>query len=68
MISHDYPFVSLAHRRVSTYDIDEKVMATGSTKTVLYLYVMPARVGGEWLLDLPRSIARQPARLSISQR
>ena len=67
VISHDYPFVSLAHRRVSTYEIDEKVMATGSTNTVLYLYVMPARVGGEWLLDLPRNIAWQPARLSISQ-
>jgi hypothetical protein len=67
VISHDYPFVSLAHKRVLTYEIDEKVMATGSTNTVLYLYVIPARVGGEWLLDLPRNIARQPARLSISQ-
>jgi methyltransferase family protein len=67
VISHDYPFASLPHKRALTYEIAEKVMVTGSTHTVLYLYVIPARVGGEWLLDLPRSIARQPVRLSISQ-
>jgi hypothetical protein len=50
-----------------TFELDEKVMATGSTYTVLYLYVIPARIGGEWLLDLPKNIARQPVRLSISQ-
>jgi hypothetical protein len=50
-----------------TYEIDEKVMATGVTRTVLYLYVIPARIDGEWLLDLPRNLARQPLRLSVSQ-
>lgn len=67
VISHDYPFDSLPHKRELTYEIDEKVTATGSTHTALYLYVIPARINGEWLLDLPRNIARQPVRLSISQ-
>jgi hypothetical protein len=67
VISHDYPLGSLPHRRALTFEIDEKVMATGSTYTVLYLYVIPARVGGEWMLGLPRNIARRPVRLSITQ-
>ena len=67
VISHDYPLPSLPYKRVLTYEIDEKVMATGVTRTVLYLYVIPARIDGEWLLDLPRNLARQPLQLSISQ-
>ena len=33
-------------------DLEEKVKISGTTLTVIYLYVIPARVSGEWNLNL----------------
>ena len=66
IISHDYP-LSWQHKQMQLYDIDEKVLVTGVTRTILYLYVVPAKVAGIWQLDLPRKLARRPAKLSLTQ-
>jgi hypothetical protein len=49
------------------FDVPEKVEISGTTRTVLYLYIVPARVGGAWRLELPAAVAKQPARLAFEQ-
>ena len=52
IVSHDYPISPLVHEKVVSFDLEEKVKISGTTLTVIYLYVIPARVSGEWNLNL----------------
>jgi len=67
VVSHDYGLSPWPPERHVTLDVPEKKPITGTTYTVLYLYVVPARLAGAWRLDLPESLASRPARLSITQ-
>jgi hypothetical protein len=67
VVSHDYPLVPWTPDRFLQFDTPEKEAISGTTRTVLYLYTVPARVAGEWRLDLPAKVTKQPARLSITQ-
>ncbi len=67
VVSHDYPLGPWQHDRHLQYDLPEKVEISGTTRTVLYLYTVPARIGGEWRLELPAAATRQPVRLAIRQ-
>jgi len=67
VVSHDYGLTPLPPERHVTLDVPEKKPITGTTYTVLYLYVVPARVAGAWRLDLPDSLGSPPARLVITQ-
>ena len=67
VVSHDYPLVPWTPDRFVQFDSPEKVAISGTTRTVLYLYTVPARVAGEWRLELPATVTKQPARLSITQ-
>lgn len=68
VVSHDYPFPDWPHDRYVKLDVPEKVAITGTPRTTLYLYTVPARIGGEWDLALPPSLSRQPLKLSVRQR
>jgi SAM-dependent methyltransferase len=64
VVSHDYPLGPWREDGVEVLDVPEKVGISGSSRTVLYLYTVPARVGGTWDLFLPgRS---QPLRLAVT--
>jgi hypothetical protein len=67
VVSHDYPLVPWAPDRFVQFDAPEKEPISGTTRTVLYLYTVPARVAGEWRLELPATVTRQPARLALEQ-
>jgi ubiquinone/menaquinone biosynthesis C-methylase UbiE len=41
IVSHDYPLTPWAPERVQVFDFEEKVMISGTTRTVLYLYRVP---------------------------
>ena len=68
VVSHDYPFPDWPHDRYVKLDVPEKVAITGTPRTTLYLYTVPARIGGEWELRLPPALAKEPLRLSVRQR
>lgn len=68
VVSHDYPFPDWPHDRYVKMDVPEKVDISGTTRTTLYLYTVPARIDGEWELKLPSSLARQSLKLAIVQR
>jgi len=67
VVSHDYPLTPWPPEKHVELDVPEKRQITGTAYTVLFLYIVPARVGGEWRLDLPAFVAPEPARLSITQ-
>jgi len=64
VVSHDYALAPWPEDRAIRMEVPEKVAISGSTRTILYLYTVPARVGGEWLLELPASVTRSPVRIS----
>ena len=67
VVSHDYPLGPWQHDRHVQFDVAEKVEISGTTRTVLYLYTVPARIGGHWTLELPPALAAKPGRLQIVQ-
>ena len=67
VVSHDYPLGPLQPDRHLQFDTEEKVPISGTTRTVLYLYIVPARVAGDWTLELPPALGRKPVRVSILQ-
>jgi hypothetical protein len=67
VLTHDYPiggWLPEAHQR---FDQQEKVKATGVASATLYLYRVPARVGGRWLATLPPGVSRQRVTLELRQ-
>jgi hypothetical protein len=68
VVSHDYPFPDWPHERYVKMDVPEKVNISGTPRTTLYLYIVPARVGGEWELRLPGTAPKAPPlRLAVDQ-
>lgn len=67
VISHDYPLSPWQQERHYQFDVPEKERISGTTRTVLYLYIVPARVNGAWEVRLPQNVARQPVRVTFKQ-
>ena len=67
IVSHDYPLLPWPPDKVLYFDVAEKEAISGSTRTNLYYYVVPARVRGVWELSLPRALAPAPLSLEIRQ-
>lgn len=67
VVSHDYALSPWPPERHVELDVPEKKPISGTTYTVLYLYIVPARLAGAWRLDLPANMAPHPARLMITQ-
>ena len=65
VVSHDYPLAPWTPDRWVQFDTDEKVAISGTTRTVLYLYTVPARVAGTWRLEWPG--AKGPAQIAVEQ-
>jgi hypothetical protein len=67
IISHDYPLTGWLPENTKTFDLDEKVDISGVTTTILWLYIVPAQVGGKWTVQMPPAISKSPATLTIRQ-
>jgi hypothetical protein len=46
VVSHDYALTPWSPDRHVTLDVPEKKPITGTTHTILYLYIVPARLAG----------------------
>jgi len=67
IVSHDYPLSPWRPDKVLTFEADEKEAITGSKRTTLYYYLVPAQVAGAWDLSLPASWFAEPLRLELTQ-
>jgi len=67
IISHDYPLTGWIPEKYVQMDLEEKVNISGVTTTLIYLYVVPAKVSGGWSAKVPATVSKQPVRLQLSQ-
>ncbi len=67
IISHDYPLTGWIPDDFKQMDLQDKVPISGVTTTLIYLYVVPAKVAGNWTAKMPPALARQSAVLQLKQ-
>jgi SAM-dependent methyltransferase len=67
IVSHDYALTPWPPDKVLTFDVPEKEQISGTTRTVLFYYVVPARLAGRWELSVPRSLIAAPFAISVTQ-
>ena len=67
IVSHDYPLTGWIPEKYVQMDLEDKVQISGVTTTLIYLYVVPAKVAGKWSSQMPPAVSRQPATISIKQ-
>ncbi|HWI36000.1 MAG TPA: methyltransferase domain-containing protein [Burkholderiales bacterium] len=67
IVSHDYPLTGWIPEKYVQMDLEEKVQISGVTTTLIYLYIVPAKVAGQWSARMPPAVSRQPATLSLKQ-
>ena len=67
IVSHDYPLTGWLADGYWQMDLEDKVHVTGVTTTLIYLYVVPAAVAGEWRARMPPALSRKSATLSLKQ-
>jgi hypothetical protein len=67
ILSHDYPLTGWIPERYVQMDLEDKVEISGVTTTLIYLYVVPAKIAGRWSAQLPTTVAKQPATLNLRQ-
>jgi len=67
IVSHDYPLTGWIPEKYVQMDLEDKVMISGVTTTLIYLYLVPARVQGRWNATMPPAVSRQPATLQLRQ-
>src|SRR5436190_10824442 len=67
IVSHDYPLTGWIPEKYVQMDLEDKVQISGVTTTLIYLYIVPAKVGGRWEARMPPAISKQPASLTLTQ-
>ena len=67
IVSHDYPLTGWIPEKYVQMDLEDKVQISGVTTTLIYLYVVPAKVAGSWKAVMPAALSKQPATLSLKQ-
>jgi len=67
VLSHDYPLAGWIPEKYVQMDLEDKVAISGVTTTLIYLYVVPAKVQGSWSAKLPPTLSKDPVRLDLKQ-
>jgi SAM-dependent methyltransferase len=67
VLSHDYPLAGWVPEKYVQWDLEDKVKISGVTTTLIYLYMVPAKVQGSWRATVPASLGKGPLTLSLRQ-
>jgi hypothetical protein len=67
IVAHDYPLSPWPPDKTLVFDVPEKEAISGTPRTVLYYYVVPARVAGRWSVTLPKSLGGAGLTLRVAQ-
>lgn len=67
IISHDYPLSGWIPEDFKQMDLQDKIAISGVTTTLIYLYVVPAKVQGNWTAKMPPAVSKHPATLQLKQ-
>ncbi|HLX79188.1 MAG TPA: methyltransferase domain-containing protein [Burkholderiales bacterium] len=66
ILSHDYGLAGWMPDRTMEFDLQDKVIVTGVSRTIIFLYTVPARVEGDWIAKVPPFISKQPVGLTLT--
>jgi len=67
VVSHDYGLAGwVPHKQLELED-PAKVAISGVARTVIYVYVIPARVAGRWSATVPASLAKGVVQFDFNQ-
>jgi protein-L-isoaspartate O-methyltransferase len=67
IVSHDYPLNGWLPEKTEQFDLSEKVHISGVPTTIIYVYLVPARISGTWRASMPPAISRDPITLDLRQ-
>ncbi len=68
IVSHDYSLEPWKPDKTLAFEVEEKVAINGTAETKLFYYVVPARVGGRWALEIGAPVGDGgPIPLAIEQ-
>ena len=67
IVSHDYPLSGWEPVDTREFELDEKVPISGVKTTILWLYIVPAKVAGRWGVQLPPALSKRAATLELKQ-
>jgi len=67
VLSHDYPVAGWVPEKYVQWDLEDKVQISGVTTTLIYLYMVPARVEGHWRAKVPASVGKGTLTLALKQ-
>ena len=68
IVSHDYDFREWIPDQRVTFDVPEKKQAVGFSSTTIYLWIVPAQVGGRWRLQVVDNKLSAPVALRFQLR
>jgi hypothetical protein len=67
VLSHDYPLAGWIPEKYVQMDLEDKVAISGVTTTLIYLYMVPAKVQGRWSAKVPDALGTGPMILNLTQ-
>ena len=67
IVSHDYPLNGWLPEKTEQFDLEEKRDISGVTTTLIYVYLVPAKVSGTWRASVPPAVSREPITLNLRQ-
>ena len=67
IVSHDYPLTGWIPEDTKEFNLPEKVAISGVQTTIIWLYLVPAKVAGEWTVQLPPTYSKRPMKLNLRQ-
>jgi Methyltransferase domain len=67
ILSHDYPLAGWIPEKYVQMDLEDKVIISGVTTTLIYLYVVPAKAEGAWNAKLPAPLSKNAVRFTLKQ-
>jgi hypothetical protein len=67
VVAHDYGLAGWIAQKVVELEDPEKIAISGVARTIIYVYVVPAKVAGTWKASVPPSVSKGPMQLSLTQ-
>ncbi|MEO8202637.1 MAG: methyltransferase domain-containing protein [Betaproteobacteria bacterium] len=67
ILSHDYGLSGWIPETTQQFDLEDKIKISGVTTTIIFLYVVPAKVAGQWRSAVAPAVSRQPVSFELRQ-
>ena len=67
ILSHDYGLSGWIPEETKVFDLEDKIKISGVTTTIIYLYVVPAKVEGRWTVKVAPAVSKQAISIELKQ-